>query len=169
MVIVADLGNFRAFEWDGNEFHSTPRLELIDDFETVEARGIRGNTLTVHERRSAKNGGNEKISATGSDGEQHNMELEKRRRLIRQMADRVTDLLRPKHVERCFLAAPSEINHQIVDHVGSDVRWKIEKNLPLNLTRLDKAQLIDHFFERTGTSFLTRGSKWAQAHPGGSR
>src|SRR5439155_15169163 len=86
LVIVADLGNFRAFAWDGDAFHSTPRLELVDDFETVDARGMRGNTLTVHERRSA--------TGNPSDGEQHNMELEKRRRLVRQMAERITDLLR---------------------------------------------------------------------------
>ena len=147
LVIVADLGNFRAFQWDGNEFHSTPRLELIDDFETVEARGIRANTLSV-DRRSAKGPRNEKMVGSGSDGEQHNMELEKRRRLIRQMADRVTDLLRLKDVERCFFAAPNEINRQIMEHIGSDVRDKVEKNLSLDLTRLDKAQLIDHFFER---------------------
>src|SRR5436190_7724542 len=109
LLIVADLGNFRAFEWDGNEFHSTPRLELVDDFETVEARGIGRNTLTVIEHRSAKSPGNEKTATTGSDGEQHNMQLEKRRRLIRQMAERVTDLLRLKDVERCFFAAPGEI------------------------------------------------------------
>jgi hypothetical protein len=150
LVIVADLGNFRAFEWDGNEFHSTPRLELIDDFETVEARGMRANTLTVIERRSAQKPGNEAVGV-GSDGEQHNMHLEKRRRLIRQMADRVTDLLRLKDVERCFFAAPNEINQQILEHVGSDVRRKIEKNLSLDLTRLDKAQLIDHFFVRNIT------------------
>ena len=147
LVIVADLGNFRAFEWDGNEFHSTPRLELIDDFETIEARGMRGNTLTVHERPSGNGSRTEQSIGAGSDGEQHNMELEKRRRLVRQMADRATELLRPKSVERCFFAAPSEINQQIVGHVGLDVRWKIEKNLALNLTRLDKSQLIDHFFE----------------------
>ena len=148
LVIVADLGNFRAFEWDGNELHSTPRLELVDDFETVEARGIRGNTLTVIERRSARPPRNEKMTGSGSDGEQHNMELEKRRRLIRQMAERTTDLLRSKQVERCFFAAPGEINHPIVEQIGADVRWKIEKNLSLDLTRLDKAQLIEHFFER---------------------
>ena len=148
LVIVADLGNFRAFQWDGNEFHSTPRLELIDDFETVEARGMRGNTLTVIERRAAKNASNETMVGPGSDGEQHNMELEKRRWLVRQMADRVTDLLRLKDVERCFFAAPNEINQQIIEHIGSDVRDKIEKNLSLDLTRLDKSQLIEHFFER---------------------
>ena|SRR2546423_1109980 len=140
LVIVADLGNFRAFAWDGDAFHSTPRLELVDDFETVDARGMRGNTLTVHERRSA--------TGNPSDGEQHNMELEKRRRLVRQMAERITDLLRLNDVDRCFLAAPAEINHQLLEHLGSDVRAKISKNLPLDLTRLDKAQLIDHFFER---------------------
>jgi protein required for attachment to host cells len=140
LVIVTDLGNFRAFEWDGDNFHSTPRLELVDDFETIDARHKRGNTLTVHEQRA--------VLGNPSDGEQHNMQLEKRRRLVRQMAERVTDLLRPKDIDRCFLAAPAEINRQLVVEISTDVRQKIQKNLPLDLTRLDKSQLIDHFFER---------------------
>src|SRR5439155_15383391 len=54
LVVVADLGNFKAYHWDGNELHSTPRLELIDAFETVDARSKRiRNTMTVLEGRSA--------------------------------------------------------------------------------------------------------------------
>ena len=149
LVVVADLGNFKAYYWDGNELHSTPRLELVEAFEAVDARSKRvRNTLTVLERRSANGGSNPKLPGAGSDGEQHNMHLEKRRRLVRQMADGLTGLLRPEKIERCFFAAPQEVNQQIVDHIPADVRRKIEKNLALDLTKLDKSTLIDHFFNR---------------------
>ena len=109
LVVVADLGNFKAYHWDGNELHSTPRLELIDAFETVDARSKRiRNTMTVLEGRSANGGSNPKLAGAGSDGEQHNMHLEKRRRLVRQMAEGLTALLKPKQIERCFFAAPQE-------------------------------------------------------------
>ena len=129
LVVVADLGNFKAYHWDGNELHSTPRLELVDAFETVDARSKRvRNTLTVLEGRSANGGSNPKLAGAGSDGEQHNMHLEKRRRLVRQMAEGLTALLKPKQIERCFFAAPQEINEQIVENIPSDVRRKIEKS-----------------------------------------
>jgi len=149
LVVVADLGNFKAYHWDGNELHSTPRLELVDAFETVDARSKRiRNSMTVLEGRSANGGSNPKMAGAGSDGEQHNMHLEKRRRLVRQMAEGLTALLKPKAVERCFFAAPQEINQQIVDNIAPEVRQKIEKNLSLDLTNLDKSALIDHFFNR---------------------
>ena len=149
LLVVADLGNFKAYRWDGDELHSTPRLELVDAFEAVDARYKRvRNTLTVLEGRSAKGGSNPKLAGAGSDGEQHNMHLEKRRRLVRQMVDGLTALLKPKEIERCFFAAPQEINEQIVNHIPPAVRQKIEKNLVLDLTKLDKPALIDHFFKR---------------------
>ena len=152
LVVVADLGNFKAYRWDGDEFHSTPRLELIDAFETVDARSKRvRNTLTVLERRSANGASNPRLAGAGSDGEQHNMHLEKRRRLARQMAEGVTALLRSPEIERCFFAAPQEINHQIVERIPLGTRQKIEKNLTLDLTKIDKSVLIDDFFNRVAS------------------
>src|SRR2546430_4247135 len=81
LVVVADLGNFRAYHWDGDELHSTPRLELVDAFETVDARSKRvRNTLTVLEGRSANGGSNPKLAGAGSEGGQHKMDLEKQSR-----------------------------------------------------------------------------------------
>jgi len=152
LVVVADLGNFKAYRWDGDEFHSTPRLELIDAFETVDARSKRvRNTVTVLEGRSANGGSNAKLAGASSDGEQHNMHLEKRRRLVRQMAHGVTALLRSQNIERCFFAAPQEINHQIVEQIPPQARQKIEKNLTLDLTNIAKSALVNHFFNRMGS------------------
>jgi len=148
LVIVADLGNFKAYQWDGDQSHSTPRLELIESFEGVDAHSKRANTLTVLEGRSAKGGSNPKITGTGSDGEQHHMQNEKRRRLVRQTAERITDLLTLNDVERCFLAASEQINRQVIEEIPAGIRPKIEKNLPLDLTMLNKSELISHFFDK---------------------
>src|SRR2546423_14775148 len=87
LVVVADLGNFKAYHWDGDELHSTPRLELIDAFETVDARSKRvRNTLTVLEGRSANGGSNPKMAGAGSDGGEQNMHLRERGRMVRQDA-----------------------------------------------------------------------------------
>lgn len=149
VVIIADLGNFRAYRWDGDQSNSTPSLELVDDFVTLDARTKRANTLTVMEGRSANGGSNSQATGTASDGEQHNMQLEKTRRLIRQIAHRATDLLRLKDVERGFFAAPQEINHQILENIAPDARAKIELNLPIDLTRLPKSEVVGHFFGQT--------------------
>jgi hypothetical protein len=86
------------------------------------------------------------MAGTASDGEQHNMQNEKRRRLVRQMAEHINDLVRRKGVDRCFLAAPQEIHRQLLDEIAPDIRTRMEKSLPLDLTMLDKSELIRHFF-----------------------
>jgi hypothetical protein len=50
------------------------------------------------------------------------------------------------------LAAPSEINAQLMDALHPGARAKIERNLTCDLTRLGKAAIMDHFAaaERSG-------------------
>jgi hypothetical protein len=146
LIILADLGNFKAYQWDGAQFQSTPRLELIEASVAVDAHSKRANTLTVLEGRSAKGGSNSAMAGRASDGEQHNMQNEKRRRSVRQMAEHIDDLVRRKGVDRCFLAAPHEIHRQLLDEISPDARRRMEKSLPLDLTMLDKSELIRHFF-----------------------
>ena len=145
LAITADLGNFNVYLWETASFHRAPRLELINAFENTEAHGQRANTLTVLEKKSAQKASPQHTSSVGSDGEQHHMQLEKRRRLIREMACRIADFLKDPDVERCFLAVSREINHQLVESIAPDLRGKIEKNLALNLTRLDVPEIIEHF------------------------
>jgi hypothetical protein len=80
-----------------------------------------------------------------SDGERHNIALEKRKRLVRQMAHRLNELARSPDVERCFLAASREINHQLLNELEPRVRAKITKNVPADLTKLDRPQILRHF------------------------
>jgi hypothetical protein len=80
-----------------------------------------------------------------SDGERHNIELESRKRLVRQLAQRLNGLVGSKEIERCLLAASREINHQLLEELEPLVRAKIEKNLPVDLTKLERAEIMGHF------------------------
>jgi hypothetical protein len=152
MIVVADLGSFKAYKMDGDHAGSTPRLEPVEAWQSEEAHNKRSNTLTVMEGRSAKAGSDPRTSATASDGEQHNMQLEKRRRSVKQMAATMHDLLRRERTARCFLAAPKEMLHQLMDALDSDVRARIDRALPLDLTKTDKSSLLDHFMAGTANA-----------------
>jgi len=80
-----------------------------------------------------------------ADGERHNIELETRKRLVRQLARRVNLLARPKTVERCLFAASKEINHLLLGELESEVRTKIHKNLPADLTKLERTEILARF------------------------
>ena len=80
-----------------------------------------------------------------SDGERHNIELESRKRLVRQLAQRFNLLARGPEVECCLLAASREINHQLLEELEPAVRAKIEKNVPADLTKLERAEILRHF------------------------
>ncbi len=80
-----------------------------------------------------------------SDGERHNIELETRRRLVRQLAQRLNALASRPDLERCFLAASREINHQLIEELDPQVRAKIEKNVPADLTKLERVEILRHF------------------------
>jgi hypothetical protein len=80
-----------------------------------------------------------------SDGERHNIEFEKRKRLARRLAERVNALMRRDDVDICYLAASKEINHQILEEVEPRLRAKIEKNLAADLTKINKSELLQHF------------------------
>jgi Protein required for attachment to host cells len=149
LVVIADLGAFRCYKMDNTELLGTPRLELIEEMNPREMDHRYANTLTARTGRSAQGNVNLQSSGNNSDGESHNMELEKRRRALKQIGERLNHLLAGADYERCFLAAPEEINTQLLEALTPVVRKKIDKNLGCDLTRLNKSEMLEHFMSHT--------------------
>lgn len=137
LVVVADLGGFKAYRLDDNQMYRTPRLELLEQFHNPEA----------HERIVEKvtdfSGRFPRASGVMSDGERHNIELEQRKRAVRKIATRLNPLLRES--ERCFLAASRDMNRPLLDELEAAARGKITTNVPVDLTKVEKTQLMRHF------------------------
>lgn len=145
LLVVADLGGFKAFKLENNNhLNRTPRLEMLDRFENAQAHGRLVERVSDLSGRFPRGTGL-KNGCAMSDGERHNIDLEMRKRLIRQMAQRLNELARNPDIEQCFLAASKEINHQLLDELEARVRAKIAKNVPADLTKLDRPQILRHF------------------------
>jgi len=142
LVVVTDLGSFKAYKLETNNQHSTPRLELIEEFNLVDAHGKMLDHLTdVAGRYHAPVMG----KWASPWGERHNIELERKRRLVKQVAYALTDLLRRNGPDGCYLAAGKEINHQIIAELPRDARAKIEKIVACDLTKAEKVEILRHF------------------------
>ena len=142
LVVVTDLGSFKAYKLETNSQHSMPRLELIEEFNLVDAHGKMMDHLTdLAGRYHAPVMG----KWASPWGERHNIELERKRRLVKQVAHALNDLLRRNGADGCYLAAGKEINHQIMAELPRDARAKIEKNVACDLTKAEKAEILRHF------------------------
>ena len=61
------------------------------------------------------------------------------------MAARLNTLMRGTEVKRCYLAASREIHHHLLDELAPHTRTKILMNLPVDLTKTNKSDLLQHF------------------------
>lgn len=144
LVMVVDLGCLKAFKLD-NGVGRTPRLELIEQFDNPAAHNRLVERVTDLAGRFPRGAAKPAHGNVMSDGERHNIELEQRKRFVRELARRVNSLARKEDVERCLLAASREINHQLIDELEPRVRAKIEKNLSADLTKLERADILGRF------------------------
>ena len=140
IIVTTDLGAFKAYRLDRTQMN-TPRLELIEELELVDGHGRLGDKLTDQAGRYSV----PMQSMAMSYGERQKIALELKRRLIKQIAARLTKLASRRDVEEIYFSAASEVNEMILEEAGPQVRGKIEKNLPCNLAKLDKSELLRHF------------------------
>src|SRR5438874_2622023 len=140
LVVVTGLGCLKAYKLENTERNHTPRLELLEEFNNAEAHGRLVQKVSDLSGRFPRGTSISNQTGAMSDGERHNIELEQRKRLVRELANHLNTLARSEEVERCLLAASKEINHQLLEELEPQVRAKIEKNLPADLTKSDKAE-----------------------------
>ncbi len=144
LLVVAELGGFKAYKLENHDLTQSPRLELLEHFENAAAHGRLVDRVSDLSGRFPRGTG---LKAAGamSDGERHNIELESRKRLVRQLAQRINVLAGRPDLDRCLLAASREINHQLMEELDPQVRSKIEKNVPADLTKLERLDILRHF------------------------
>jgi hypothetical protein len=145
LLVVADLGGYKAFRLENNNnLKHSPRLELMEQFTNPQAHGRLVDRVSDQAGRFPRAPGGRAVGAM-SDGERHNIELESRKRFIREIAQRLNALARSQDVDRCFLAASREINHPLLEELDAKVRAKIVKNIPADLTKLGATDILSRF------------------------
>jgi hypothetical protein len=144
LVLVTDFGGFKAYRLENNHPHSSPRLELLEQYEDAGAHRRIVEEVTDAAGRFGR-GTTARRGAPMSDGERHNMALEKRKRGVRKLASLMDPLMRDPEIEQCFLAASREIMNPLLQELSRDSRLKIGMNIPVDLMKASKVELLRQF------------------------
>ncbi len=145
LVVLADLGTFKAFRLEQHRGSSSPRLKVVDTYENDQGDHRISRGLT-DQAGQFKTGGQPSTATNDSGtGERHNICLENDRRSVKRIAEKMSELLADGEFETCYFAASNEINREIVEHLSPEARKKIEKNLTCNLVNAPNEQVLQQF------------------------
>jgi hypothetical protein len=145
LVLVTDFGGFKAFRLENDHPHSSPRLELLEEYTDTEAHRRLVEQVSDSAGRFPRRTGARGATGAMSDGERHNIQLEKRKRGVRNLAGRINSLMQDPQVEQCFLAASREIMNPLLQQLSPGSRSKIGMNIPADLMKASKVELLRQF------------------------
>jgi hypothetical protein len=142
LLVAMDAGRFTAYRVEYSQHFSHPRLCPLEDWDTEVKQKI-SEQVTDQEGQFSK--GSRSFAAINdmADGERNNLHLERRRRALRSMADRIGVLLKQEDVDGCFVAARKEVYDAVMEAMDPPSRKQVEKHVSANLTRLNPEQIRD--------------------------
>jgi hypothetical protein len=142
VIIAVDLGHFKAYKVTKQE-HESPKIQLIESYDSVEAHGKLSDKLSDTSGRFAMGGG--KNGAAKGYGEPHNMELEMEKKAAKLIANDINAIIKKEGSPKWYLAASKMINSQLLENLEAGVRARLDKNIMSNLTKIDKSDIMKHF------------------------
>lgn len=145
LVLVTDLGGYKAYRLENELPNTSPRLELLEEYTDSDAHRRLVEQVSGLSGRFPRRMGASRTASAMSDGERHNIQLEKRKRGVRKLAGRLDPLMQNPDIEQCFLAASREIMHPLLQELSPGARSKIGINLPADLMKASKVDLLRHF------------------------
>jgi len=143
MIVLADLGRVKAYRVTHDMMTSKAQVEQVYDCEFLEAHQRMVNRVTDSAGRFATAG-----NSGASTSENHGMADETERRLIRMVADKISQLVEGE--KYWYLAAPENINARVIVHLLPPARAALVKNVPADLVKIRKQEILDYFMAPVG-------------------
>lgn len=144
-LIIADRGNLKAFRLAKSTAERPPRLELVQAFSIAAAHLKISETLTDQAGRFPTG------NSSGAQGRhqnaisESNLDLETDRRIQKELAGHITDILGREQPETWSFAAPAAINHAVLEKVDASWRGKLVESVPADLVKAEPGRLLEHF------------------------
>jgi len=141
LIIVVDLGHFKVYRVSKKILES-PRIDNLKSYDNIEAHTRLGEKLSDDAGRFGLIGGKKGVKGYG---EPHNMKLEAKKKLLKNIADDINTLIMKNKCDEWCLAAGKSINKQILDNLDQSVRAKLKMNIKSDLTKKHKTDLLSCF------------------------
>jgi len=142
IIIIVDLGHFKAYRVTSDPL-GRPIIELIESYDSIEGHGKLSEKLSDTAGRFVGGGGKGEV-VTGY-GEPHHLKLEIIKKLGTMIAMDINALIKKESCESWYLAAGEKINKDIINKLEPGVKAKLGKNIPADLTKVRKSDILSHF------------------------
>jgi len=144
LVIVTDRGSLKAYRVIETPTRG-PSLQLMQAFNITDAHGRLVDKLSDLAGRFPVTEGAGAHRGPASIAERTQLASEIDRRIQKELADQITQLVSQNGKEGWSFAAPAEIHAAIVDFLPSAVRQRIVEHVKSDLVKVEPARLINHF------------------------
>ena len=142
LVVVADRGGVKAYR-----VNDTPNrgasLKLVQAFEITDAHGRYDDKLTDQAGRFPVSDGNGRHA--NSIAERPAMETENDRRICKQLAEQIAEIVRREAVEGWSFAAPASIHSAVSDLLPPPIQRRVVEHVKSDLLKIEPAKLSGHF------------------------
>jgi hypothetical protein len=143
LIIVADRGSLKAYRVNETPTRG-PSLQLVQAFNITDAHGRLVDKVSDQAGRfPVGDGGSSRHM--NAIAERTQMEAETDRRIRRELADRIVDIVKSDGVTGWSFAAPSSSHNAIIDLLPADIRARIVEHVKSDLVNIEPAKLSAHF------------------------
>ena len=141
LIITADLGRLRAFQVTSSE---DPAREFV--IREIDTPALEHTPQSIGEIATDQAG---RFSSDGSGGmsrgEAHGLAREEERRLIAQLAGRITALIGSEKPAGWMLAAPKSINARLLEGIGGAHQKTLRENRAQDIAKLPAKEIGKRF------------------------
>ncbi|HSV62700.1 MAG TPA: host attachment protein [Chthoniobacterales bacterium] len=141
LIIVTDRGTLKAYKVNETPTRG-PSLRLVQAFDTTDAHGRYQDKLT--DQAGAFPSGSAPGQGT-SIAERTGIETENDRRIVKQLADSIVEVVQREGSDGWSFAAPASIHSAVVDQLPPEVRDRIVEHVKSDLVKIEPSKLPGHF------------------------
>jgi len=141
LIIVTDRGTLKAYKVNDTPTRG-PSLKLVQAFDTTDAHGRYQDKMT--DQAGAFPSG----AAPGqmnSIAERTGIDTENDRRIVKQLADSIVDVVEREGKDGWSFAAPASIHSAVFDQLPSEIRERIVEHVKSDLVKIEPSKLPGHF------------------------
>lgn len=143
IIIAANLGHFKAYRLMETPTRG-PKLDLVEEVNFLEAHGRFVDKVTDQAGRFPVTAG----AGPGtqmSPSEDLNAEQENERRLTKLVAEKIEEVIQREQPEYWRFAATSEIQQSILREISPEIRERLVRAIPADLTKTPVGEVLEHF------------------------
>lgn len=142
LIVVADRGGIKAYKVNETPTRGAS-LQLVQAFDITDAHGRYDDKLTDQAGRFPVSDGNGRHA--NAIAERTALEIENDRRICKQLAEHITEVVKREAADGWSFAAPASIHASVTDLLPASIQTRVVEHVKSDLVKIEPAKLHSHF------------------------